>query len=143
MENFAVLSIFYGNIYLKNETPKLTQRSEQSVREVALRVWPCLIIVFARNWAKGPKPTMPILRFVDGEENEADEDEPNMVVGFRRQQPICYWGVQIFFLFLFAKWGFLNVYMYISITNAPSLTRATKSLNLILYAFLTCSLVPQ
>lgn len=51
--------------YLWKETPRLRQIWEQSEREVAVREWPCLMMVFARNWAKLPNPTMPIFRFVE------------------------------------------------------------------------------
>lgn len=30
-------------------------------------------MIFARNCAKGPKPTIPIFRFLEGEEEEDDE----------------------------------------------------------------------
>lgn len=35
---------------------------------------PCLIIVFTRNWAKGPKPIIPIFREFREEEEEEEKD---------------------------------------------------------------------
>lgn len=35
-----------------------------------MRVWPCFIMVFARNCPKGPNPTIPILRVLDNGEDE-------------------------------------------------------------------------
>ena len=32
-------------------------------------------MIFARNCAKGPKPTIPIFRFLEGEEEEEEEEE--------------------------------------------------------------------
>lgn len=42
---------------------------------MAVRVWPCLIIVLAKNWAKDPNPTMPIFMPIfcnDDDELEGD-----------------------------------------------------------------------
>lgn len=49
-------------MYLKKVMPICEQRWEWSEREVAAREWPCRSMASARNWANGPKPTMPILR---------------------------------------------------------------------------------
>lgn len=65
---------------LKNEMPKSWQREEWSEREVARKVCPCLIMIFARNCAKGPKPTIPIFRFLEGEEEEEEDDETAMLL---------------------------------------------------------------
>lgn len=46
---------------------------EQSDRDVAVRIWPCLRNVFARNCAKGPKPMMAIFSGPLGREVEEEE----------------------------------------------------------------------
>jgi hypothetical protein len=63
--------------------PISAQRLELSVREAARRIWPCLIMVFDRNCAKGPKPTMPIFRFLEA---AGCEDETDMVERRRREE---------------------------------------------------------
>lgn len=55
---------------LKKWMPNSEQRREQSEREVAQRVWPCLIKVFARNWPKWPNPTIPIFMLTDEEDDK-------------------------------------------------------------------------
>jgi hypothetical protein len=37
-------------------------------------------MIFARNCAKGPKPTIPIFRFLEGEEEEEEDDETAMLL---------------------------------------------------------------
>jgi len=49
-----------------------------------VRVWPCFIIVLARNWPKLPNPTMPILRL--WEEDEVDMIEKQIVMVSGKQQ---------------------------------------------------------
>lgn len=56
------------------------------MREVARSTWPCLIMVFARNCAKLPKPTTPILRILEGAERDDETDIVSFVLGRERQR---------------------------------------------------------
>lgn len=43
-------------------------------------------MIFARNCAKGPKPTIPIFRFLEGEEEEEEEDDETAMLLMERDR---------------------------------------------------------
>lgn len=43
-------------------------------------------MIFARNCAKEPKPTIPIFRFLEGEEEEEEEDDETAMLLMERDK---------------------------------------------------------